>query len=495
MRYLVWIFTALAVPAFAQQAKKKDQYDPEVPKPTFSEVRYGDHERHVIDFWQAESDSPTPVAFVIHGGGWMGGSKERLQRFADAPRLLKAGISVASINYRYVRQAVEEGVEPPVKAPLHDAARALQFIRSKAKEWNIDKERIGAAGGSAGACSSLWLAFHDDLADPDSDDPVARESSRLMCAAVIGAQTSLDPKQMKDWTPNSKYGAHAFGLKNFAEFLEKREEILPWIKEYSPYALVTSDDPDVYLWYRTPPAIGKEQKDPTHSANFGVKLQKHCEKNGTSCDFVYEGKEDVTYANTTDFLIAKLSKGKDLLGKNLGQWKLQKEGAWELKDGVLQTSEKPGGYIWSKNAYENFQISLEYKTSEKCNSGLFFRTDPKNAVQGGFEIQIASDGNYDGKHVVGSLYDAKPPSEAAGKPDGEWNTMILTCAGPHISVVLNGKNILFANIDDWDTANQNPDGSKNKFKTALKDLPRSGHFGLQYHGHPVWFRNIVLKEL
>ena len=70
---------------------------------------------------------------------------------------------------------------------------------------------------------------------------------------------------------------------------------------------------------------------------------------------------------------------------------------WVIKDGVLSTSETPGGILWSKAAYGDFKITLEYKTSEKCNSGLFFRTDPKNPVQGGFEIQIASDGLYNGK--------------------------------------------------------------------------------------------------
>ena len=255
---------------YGQKAKAPAKYDASVPPATHSEVQYGDHVRHVLDFWKAESDTPTPVAFVIHGGGWTGGSKERLHRFADPNALLEAGISVVAINYRLIARNPDVDTTPPVKAPLHDAARALQFVRSKAKEWNIDKERIGAAGGSAGACSSLWLAFHDDLADPDSSDPVARESSRLWCAAVIGAQTSLDPKQMKEWTPNSRYGGHAFGLKNFAEFLQEREEILPWIKEYSPYAQVTKDDPPIYLSYSRPPAIGQEQKDPTHTANFGL---------------------------------------------------------------------------------------------------------------------------------------------------------------------------------------------------------------------------------
>jgi len=138
---------------------------------------------------------------------------------------------------------------------------------------------------------------------------------------------------------------------------------------------------------------------------------------------------------------------------------------------------------------------LEYKTSEKANSGLFFRTDPKNAVQGGFEIQIASPGLYSGKHIIGSLYDAKEPTIAAGKPDGEWNTMELTCKGPSIKAKVNGKKVIDVNIDNWKEPNKNPDGSKNKFKTALKDLPRTGHLGLQYHGQPVWFRNIKVTSL
>ena len=106
---------------------------------------------------------------------------------------------------------------------------------------------------------------------------------------------------------------------------------------------------------------------------------------------------------------------------------------WTLKNGILTPSETPGGIIWSKGKFSDFTISLEYKTSEKANSGLFFRTDPKNAVQGGFEIQIASPGLYSGKHIVGSLYDAKEPIVAAGKPDGEWNKMELTCKGSSIT--------------------------------------------------------------
>lgn len=289
--------------AFSQLAPS---YDPSVPKPTLSEISYGEHERHILDFWKAESSIPTPLVFVIHGGGWSGGDKERVHRFANVQRLLDAGISVVAINYRLMKHIEGADIMPPVKAPMYDAARALQFVRSNAKDWNIDKQRIGAAGGSAGACTSLWLAYHDDLAEPNSNDLVARESSRLWCAGVMGPQTTLDPKQMKEWTPNSKYGGHAFGKANFEEFLAERESILPWIAEYSPYALVSADDPSVYLYYNAPPAVGQNQKDPTHTANFGVKLKERCEEAGIACEVQYPDAPAVKYENTTDYLIATL---------------------------------------------------------------------------------------------------------------------------------------------------------------------------------------------
>ncbi len=292
-------------------AKKTKSSPRTETKPTLADVRYGPHERNVLDFYKAPSDKPTPLLFFIHGGGWLNGDKSG---FNNTARYLAAGISVVAINYRFIPQAEADQVVPPVKGPLHDAARALQFVRSKAAEWNIDKARIGASGSSAGACSSLWLAFHPEMADPKSADPIARESTRLWCAAVVKAQTTLDPAQMKEWTPNSRYGAHAFGFKGdkekkvsaFDEFLAKRESILPWIAEYSPYALVTADDPSVYLSYSTPPALGQNQPDPTHTSNFGVKLQERCKAAGVDCELVYPGASEVKHPRIEDYLIEKL---------------------------------------------------------------------------------------------------------------------------------------------------------------------------------------------
>lgn len=307
--------TEPAAPATpARRARKPAKPLPPLPEPTQANVPYGDHERQVLDFYQAKSDTPTPLLFFIHGGGWVNGDKSRPGSLVEC---LNAGISVVSINYRLNTQAQQAGIKPPVQWPLKDAARALQFVRSRAKEWNIDKERIAASGGSAGACSSLWLAFHPDMADPKSSDPIARESTRLWCAAVGGAQTTLDPKQMKEWTPNSRYGGHAFGFMpdpkdpktrdtQFAAFLAAREELLPWIQEYSPYAHVSADDPPIYMYYSAPPALGQPQKDPTHTSNFGVKLQERLREVGVPCELVYPGAPDVKHPVAHQFIIEKL---------------------------------------------------------------------------------------------------------------------------------------------------------------------------------------------
>jgi len=282
--------------------------------PTARNVAYGTHPRQVLDFWKADTTAPAPVVFLIHGGGWVNGDKSGYRN--GVKRYLDAGVSVVAINYRMVTQADAAGIKPPVKWPLEDAARALQFVRAKAKEWNIDKVRIGATGGSAGGCSSLWLAFHDDMADPKSADPVARESTRLFCAAVTGAQTTLDPKPLREWMPNARYGGHAFGVRTpanrdgaFQAYFEQREKLLKWIEEYSPMTHVTKDDPQIFMEYpaqKKPPVKGESQDDPTHSALLGMILEEKLKAEKVDYVLVYPGKVHEKYKVSADFLIDKL---------------------------------------------------------------------------------------------------------------------------------------------------------------------------------------------
>ncbi len=314
--------------AFMSTANENEVDVSKRPKPTYANVPYGTDERNVMDVWLADSSQPTPCVIHIHGGGWLGGDKSKV---ADPQRFLDAGISYIAINYRFLLQTIidtgsERGTapiqprgdytKPPVDVPLYDAARALQFVRHQAGEWNIDKARIGLTGGSAGACSSLWLTFHDDLADPDAKDPILRESTRVWCASVEVAQTTLDPQQTLEWIPNATYGGHAFGYLwdrsdptlEIRSFLADRENVMDWIKEYSPYELVTENDPPVYLFYRDTPGKGKEQKDPTHTSTYGALLIEKLEAKGVDYTFMHGGVEDPEFKDCEAYLIHQLKK-------------------------------------------------------------------------------------------------------------------------------------------------------------------------------------------
>lgn len=185
-------------------------------------------------------------------------------------------------------------------------------------------------------------------------------------------------------------------------------------------------------------------------------------------------------------------------GKNLDQLQLTQEDGWKIVKNTLEPNPiRKDNYVWTKETFEDFVLTVDFKMSKGCNSGVFFRTDPANPVQGGFEIQVFDSHGKPTveKHDCGALYDAVAPSKNTAKPAGEWNKLRIRCKGPQVIVFLNGEQVVKANLDDWKTANKNPDGTDNKFKTALKDLPRTGHIGLQYHGHPVWFRNMKIKGL
>ncbi len=155
------------------------------------------------------------------------------------------------------------------------------------------------------------------------------------------------------------------------------------------------------------------------------------------------------------------------------------------------------GYIWTVGTYSDFILELEFKLSWRCNSGLFFRTNPADPVQGGFEIQIhdIKEGELPGKHGIGALYDAQAATANTLKKRGEWNRLRLHVEGDMVKVWINDTMVNDIDLSRWTTAEQNPDGSKNKFKAALSELPKIGHIGFQDHGHNVWYRNIFLKEL
>ena len=221
----------------------------------------------------------------IHGGGWTGGDKQ--QDRAEFQPYLQRGISYAAINYRYSAQA-------PLPAPVHDAARAIQFIRTKANEWNLDPARIALTSGSAGACTAMWLLFHDDLADPQSADPVLRQSTRVSAAAVINGQTALDPKLIESWLGPQvlQHGmVHlAVGEESLQSTLDHYEQHRVVYEEFSPYHHVDKDDPPLLMTYYRPvlhpPTTAKHA---IHHPIFGWKLKEKSDQVGHECHLMISG--------------------------------------------------------------------------------------------------------------------------------------------------------------------------------------------------------------
>jgi len=168
--------------------------------------------------------------------------------------------------------------------------------------------------------------------------------------------------------------------------------------------------------------------------------------------------------------------------------------AWKITDGVLTVTGR--GDIWTKELYGDFVLELEYKTIKNTNSGVFLRCGSiKNWLHTAMEVQILQPADDNSKHTSGALYDVVPSAKPMQKPIGEWNHYTIIAKGSRIIVILNGTQVVTADLDQWTEAHKNPDGSPNKFNTAYKDMPRTGHLGLQYHGAPVWFRNIRVKSL
>lgn len=218
---IIIIFVGNAVDAVAQSSAK----------PTHSDVAYDDQdEAQRIDVYLAQSEEPTPAMVFIHGGGWRAGSKKNVPAWLK--RMVAAGeISVVSVEYRFTNVATHP-------AQVNDCSRAIQFVRHNATRWNIDPQRIGVTGGSAGGHLTAWVTLHGDVANPQSDDPVERQSSRVSCGVSFAGPT--------DWslleTIDHKHPAYR-QLLGYEPGTPAQDMSVKLIKDVSPISFASKDDP------------------------------------------------------------------------------------------------------------------------------------------------------------------------------------------------------------------------------------------------------------
>jgi len=252
-------------------------------KPTVADYTYGPHERNVFDLYLADSDEPTPLLFLVHGGGFMSGDKAAETERIPLDACVEAGISVSSTNYRLTDSAL-------FPAQMHDCARALQTIRHNAAEWNLDATRVAASGCSAGAGISQWLAYHEDMADPESADPVSRQSTLLACIIPMQAQATYDPRIIKTIVPGYAYDHVAmkrlFGVPDEFDWNsgDIPDEVDARIRECGPSSLLNEDAPPMLVKYRKE----NEEEGDIHHPNFGRYLKEEADRLGVECRVVMD---------------------------------------------------------------------------------------------------------------------------------------------------------------------------------------------------------------
>jgi len=267
-------------------AQDNESVRSKLPPPDHAEVAYGPFPLNRMDVWLAKSSSPTPVMMYFHGGGFVAGSKENLPASLLAA-VLKAGISVVAANYRLAPAAV---------FPAHylDCARAIQFTRQSAKDWNIDPSRVVLNGSSAGAGTSLWIAFHPDLADPKSSDPVARQSTHVTCVMISGGQPTYDPREVLKISGPAA-AAHPvfrnlYGLKADELNTEKAYRLF---EAAAAVTYLTPQAPPVFAYYfesRKPVPPGSRAGSGIHHPNMGYYLKQKMDAVHVEC--IVRVKED-----------------------------------------------------------------------------------------------------------------------------------------------------------------------------------------------------------
>ena len=185
--------------------------------------------------------------------------------------------------------------------------------------------------------------------------------------------------------------------------------------------------------------------------------------------------------------------------------------AWTEVDGTFHLegetpknkTTRKGGDLVTNQAYENFELELEWKISKGGNSGIIFLVQDNPRKYGatyltGLEMQVLDNIEaHDNKletHLAGSLYDlAGTAKTSRPKPVGAWNKAKVLLYKGHLQLFLN--NVKTTDVQLW-----TPDWDKMVANSKFKSMPdfgksKNGHIALQDHGDEVSYRNIRIKPL
>lgn len=285
------------------------------------DIAYDSKDRTQFDIWLPTSNSPTGLVIYVHGGGFTSGDKDFVYTVqsggawdfpADIRFLLQNNIAFATIRYTLLSPT---GETQGVKKSMADVRRALQYIRSRSNDFNIDKSKIILAGNSAGAGTSLWIAFNNDFADVQNSDLVLRESTRVK--GVVARETQSSYNIEERWVNNVfvDYGLtwsqilanetgniqKIYGVSSNAQY--ESAAIDTYRAEVDMLSLLSSDDPEIWINNTLRDVVNPynpfNPDIPSHHAFHARELKKKADAVGVK-NISYYGKNPVLYSHPSN---------------------------------------------------------------------------------------------------------------------------------------------------------------------------------------------------
>jgi hypothetical protein len=285
------------------------------------DIAYDNKERTKFDIWLPNSNTPTGLVIYVHGGGFTSGDKDFVYSAqsggvwdfpSDIRFLLQNNIAFATIRYTLLSPT---GETQGVKKPMADVRRALQYIRHRSGDFNIDKSKIILAGNSAGAGTSLWIAFNNDFADAQSNDPVLKESSRVKGVVARETQSSynIEDRWVNDVfvdynTTWSEILANEtgniqkiYGVSSNAQY--ESAAIDAYRAEVDMLSLMSADDPEIWINNTLRDVLSPYKPFnpdiPSHHAFHARELKERADAIGVK-NIAYYGKNPIIYAHPSN---------------------------------------------------------------------------------------------------------------------------------------------------------------------------------------------------